>query len=107
MKLKTIGYALLVGAAAVALSIGSADAKYHHKKKAAAPPPVQPQICLYEAMAPVCGSLKGHKFTYANQCAAWKDGATIVANHACPVKKAGKHHKMKHHAKKKPMKKKY
>jgi len=101
MKLKTIGYALLVGAAAVALSIGAADAKYRHKKKAGAPPQPQPQICLYEATSPVCGSLKGHKFTYANRCSAWKDGATVVASHACPVKKAGKHHMKKHHSKKK------
>ena len=108
MKLRTIGYALIVAVAAVALAIGSAttgEAK-GKKKKVAAPPP-QPQICFYQAVAPVCGSLKGQKFTYANSCAAWKDGATIVANHACPVKKAAKHHKKKrHHAKKKPMKKK-
>jgi len=89
MQFKTIGYALLVGAAAVAFSMSPADAK-HHKKKAAAPPPAQPQVCLYDAPSPVCGSLKGHKFTYANQCAAWKDGATIVANKACPAK-AAKH----------------
>ena len=59
---------------------------------AAAPPP-QPQLCLYEATSPVCGSLKGHKFTYANSCAAWKDGASIVSRKACPVKKAVKHYK--------------
>ena len=107
MKFRTIGYALLIGAAAVALSIGAADAKYRHKKKAGAPPQPQPQICLYEATSPVCGSLKGHKFTYANRCAAWKDGATIVSWKACPVKKAVKHKKKRYHAKKKAAKKKY
>ncbi len=101
MKFRTIGYALIVGAAAVALSIGSAttsEAK-HHKKKASAPPPPQPQICLYQAVAPVCGSLKGHKFTYANSCAAWKDGASIVSSGACPAKKAVKHKKSRKHRK--------
>jgi len=94
MKLRTIGYALIVGAAVVALSIGSAttsEAKRHHKKKVS-PPPAQPQICLAE-YAPVCGSLRGHKFTYANACSAWKDGASIVSRKACPVKKAVKHYK--------------
>ena len=102
MQFKAIGYALLVGAAAVAFSMSPADAK--HKKKAAAPPPAQPQVCLYDAMSPVCGSLKGHKFTYANQCAAWKDGATIVSNKACPAK-AAKHKKGKKGKKKKGKKK--
>jgi hypothetical protein len=49
----------------------------------------------------VCGSLKGHKFTYANKCAAWKDGAKIVSNKACPVKKAKKAKKAKKKAAKK------
>ncbi len=55
----------------------------------------------------MCGSLRGHKFTYANSCAAWKDGATIVSQKACPVKKAkaGKKHKAKKAAKKKAAKK--
>lgn len=109
MRLRTIGYALVIGVAAVALAIGSAttgEAK-GKKKKAAAAPPAQPQICLYQASAPVCGSLRGHKFTYANSCAAWKDGATIVSQKACPVKKAkaGKKHKAKKAAKKKAAKK--
>ena len=92
MKLKTIGYALIIAVAAVALAIGSAttgEAK-GKKKKAAAAPPAQPQICLYEANAPVCGSLKGQKFTYANACAAYKDGASIVSKKACAVKAAKK-----------------
>jgi len=102
MKLRTIGYALIVGAAVVALSIGSAttsEAKRHHKKKVSPPPP-QPQICLAE-YAPVCGSLRGHKFTYANACSAWKDGASIVSWKACPVKAAKHHRKGKKKSKKK------
>ena len=109
MKLRTIGYALLIAVAAVALAIGSAttgEAKGKKKKAAAAPPP-QPQICLYEANAPVCGSLKGQKFTYANACSAYKDGASIVSNKACAVKaaKKGKAKKAKKAGKKKAAKK--
>jgi hypothetical protein len=104
MKLRTVGYALVVGAAAFAFAIGSATTgEAKGKKKKAAPPPPQPQICLYQATAPVCGSLKGHKFTYANSCAAWKDGATIVSSKACPAKKAVKK-KAKKAAKKKAKK---
>ena len=110
MKLRTVGYALIIGVAAVALAIGSAttgEAKGKKKKAAAAPPP-QPQICLYEANAPVCGSLKDHKFTYANACAAYKDGASIVSKKACAAKaaKKGKGKKAKKSAKKKAAKKK-
>jgi hypothetical protein len=91
MKLRTIGYALIITVAAVALAIGSATTgEAKGKKKAAAAPPPQPQICLYEANAPVCGSLKGHKFTYANACSAYKDGASIVSKKACAVKAAKK-----------------
>jgi hypothetical protein len=109
MKLKNFAYAALVAAAAVAFVLGSATTgEAKHRKKAAAPPP-QPQICILE-YAPVCGSLKGHKFTYANACSAYKDGATIVSKKACYAKKA--HAKKKKHKKakkakkaKKPMKK--
>jgi len=105
MKLRTIGYALIIAVAAVALAIGSATTgEAKGKKKAAAAPPPQPQICLYEATAPVCGSLKGHKFTYANSCAAYKDGATVVSHKACSVKKAHKAKKAKKKAAKKPAK---
>jgi len=106
MKFKTVGYALIVAVAAVAVSIGSADAKYRHKKKAAAPPPPPPAWCPYTAPQPVCGSLKGHKFTYNDACFAAKDGAKVVANHACPVKKAHKAKKAKKYTKKKAAKKK-
>jgi len=107
MKLKTIGYALIITVAAVALAIGSATTGEANgkKKKAAAAPPPQPQVCLYEATAPVCGSLKGQKFTYANACSAYKDGASIVSNKACAVKKAHKAKKAKKAMKKKAAKK--
>jgi hypothetical protein len=108
MKLKTIGYALIITVAAVALAIGSATTgEAKGKKKAAATPPPQPQICLYEATTPVCGSLKGQKFTYANACAAYKDGASVVSKKACSVKaaKKGKAKKAKKAAKKAPAKK--
>ena len=108
MKLRTIGYALLIAVAAVAFAIGSASTgEAKGKKKAAAAPPPQPQVCLYEANAPVCGSLKGQKFTYANACAAYKDGASVVSNKACAVKaaKKGNAKKAKKSAKKKAAKK--
>ncbi len=90
MKLKTIAYAALIVAGAFALGLGSATTgQAKGKKKAAAPPP-QPMVCLYEAPGAVCGSLRGHKFTYANTCSAYKDGATIVSKGACSAKKAHK-----------------
>ena len=100
MKIKNLVYTALVGVAAVAIVIGSAttsEAK-HYKASAPPPPPPQPQVCLY-TYQPVCGSLKGHLFTYANSCAAWKDGANIVSWNACPVKKAHRyyHHRYYHH----------
>jgi hypothetical protein len=94
MRFKNFAYAALVTAAASAFVLGSATTGYAKKKKAAAPPP-QPQICLYEAPGAVCGSLKGHKFTYANACSAYKDGATIVSKGACKAKKAHKAKKAK------------
>jgi len=100
MKLRTIGYASIIAVGTIALVIGSATtSEAKGKKKMAAPPP-QPQLCLY-TYEPVCGSLKGHKFTYANACSAYKDGANIVSQKACPVKKARKHKARKKTAKKK------
>ena len=92
MKLKTIGYAAIIAVTALAFAIGSATTSEaaKRKKKAAAPPP-QPQVCMWQQASPVCGSLKGQKFTYANSCAAYKDGASVVSNKACPVKKAKAH----------------
>jgi hypothetical protein len=106
MKLRTFGYALFIAVAAVAFAIGSASTgEAKGKKKAAAAPPAQPMPCLYAPPAPVCGSLKGHKFSYANSCAAYKDGATIVSQKACPMKAMmGKKHKAKKAMKMKPAK---
>ncbi len=88
MKLKTIAYAALIAVAAVALCarLGhdrrkpKARRKWRLRRR-------QPMMCLHEAPEPVCGSLKGHKFTYANACSAYKDGATIVSKKACAAKK--------------------
>jgi hypothetical protein len=103
MMLKNFAYATLIVATAVAFALGSATpGEAKAKKKMAAPPPAQPMPCLYEAPGAVCGSLKGHKFTYANSCAAYKDGASIVSKGTCSAKKAYKAKKaMKKAAKKK------
>jgi hypothetical protein len=104
VMLKNFAYAALVAAAACAFTLGSATTgEAKAKKKMAAPPP-QPMVCLYEAPGAVCGSLKGHRFTYANACSAYKDGATIVSKGACKAKKAHKAKKAKK-AMKKPAKK--
>jgi hypothetical protein len=108
MKMKTFGYAAVIAVAAVALSIGSATTSEAAKKKKAAAPPPQPQVCVWQQMSPVCGSLKGQKFTYANSCAAYKDGANVVSNKACPAKAAkgkGGKKKAKKASKKKAAKK--
>ena len=96
MKLKNLGYAVFIAAMAAAFVIGSGGPS-EAKKKMAEPPP-QPGPC-FELYKPVCGAKSGMKFTYANQCYAEKDGATVVAQKACPVKKAMKPHKK--HGKKK------
>jgi hypothetical protein len=108
MKMKTFGYAAVIAVAAVALSIGSATTSEAAKKKKAAASPPQPQVCVWQQMSPVCGSLKGQKFTYANSCAAYKDGASVVSNKACPAKAAkgkGGKKKAKKASKKKAAKK--
>jgi hypothetical protein len=109
MKLKTIAFAALVVAGAFAFALGSATTGQAKVKKMAPPPP-QPMLCLYEAPGAVCGSLRGHRFTYANSCSAYKDGAKIVSKGACSAKKAHKAKKakkaMKKSAKKSKAKKK-
>jgi hypothetical protein len=93
MKLKNIGYAVVIAATAVAFVIGSAipsDAKAKKKKAEAAPTPLS---CLLTADKPVCGSRGGMSFTYANSCYAAKDGAKVTAWKACSAKKAMKAHK--------------
>src|ERR1700688_4403544 len=85
MKLKNIGYAVVIAATAAAFvigSIGPSEAK--HKKKEAAPAPA---TCWLIAPAPVCGA-RGHmKFTYINACYAAKDGATSVSPGPCKAAK--------------------
>lgn len=106
MNLRNISYATFIAATAAALligSVGASDAK--SKKKMAAPPP-PPGPC-FTAEKQVCATRGGMKFTYASACIAEKDGAKVVSDKACPVKKAVKHHKKGGKKKMaKPMKKK-
>jgi hypothetical protein len=109
MKFKYIGYAALATVATAALVLGTAGSSEAAKKKAMAEP--HPAPC-FEPNMPVCGAKGGMKFTYANSCYAGKDGATVVADKACPAPKATKAGKkgggkaMAKPAKKKAMKKK-
>ena len=89
MNLKTIVYAAVIVAGAGALALGSAAPGLAKGKKAAAAPPTHPEVCM-NVYVPVCGSLKGQKFTYANACAAEKDGAKVVSQKACSAKVAHK-----------------
>ena len=89
MKLRNIGYAIVVAVAAGALVLttaGSSEAK-GKKKMAAAPTPTPVCITPY---APVCATKGGSKYTYANSCLAGNDGATVVSDKACPAPKAAK-----------------
>jgi hypothetical protein len=106
MKLKYLAYAALIAAAGLAFAIGSATNGEAKAKKKAAAPQAEPMWCFQEPK-PVCGVLRGHKFTYANACSANKDGATIASSKACSVKKAHKAKKAKKAKKamKKPAKK--
>lgn len=109
MKLRTIGYALLIAVTAVAVSIGSAttgEAKGKKKAAAAAPPPMT-AWCPFTAAQPVCAVKGKQKFTYNDACFAAKDGAKVVSNKACAVKaaKTGKGKKAKKASKKKAAKK--
>jgi hypothetical protein len=103
---KKLSYAALIAVTAVAFVIGSAaTGEAKGKKKKAAPPP--PPMCAFVQKS-VCAVKGGHKYTYANSCFAAKDGAKIVSQKACPVKKAKKAKKAKkkkHKKKSKKMKK--
>lgn len=95
MKIKSLGYAVLIAVAAAAVVIGSAGTgEAKSKKKTAAPPPPPPIICTLE-YKPVCATKGGLKFTYSNACWAAKDGAKVVSQGACKAKKAVKAGKMK------------
>jgi len=91
MKIRNIAYAAIVGAAAVALVIGSAVPSEAAKKKkaAAAPPPPPPVSCFGTAPGPVCATKGGQKFTYFNSCYAAKDGATGAKPGECKAAKKG------------------
>jgi hypothetical protein len=93
MKIKNIAYTVLVGAAAVALVIGSAVPSEAAKKKkaAAAPPPApQPVTCWVTPPGSVCATKGGQQFTYFNACYATKDQATGAKPGACKAAKAAK-----------------
>jgi len=90
MKLKNIGYAVVIAATAAAFVIGSAipsDAKGKKKKAETAPPPA---TCFLADSKPVCATKGGMKFTYAGACYAAKDGAKVMSGKACPAPKAMK-----------------
>jgi hypothetical protein len=94
MKLRSLGYAVVVAATAAAFVIGSVNVgEAKSKKKAAAAPP-PPGLC-FEVEKRVCAVKGGLKFTYANACIAVKDGAKVVSQKACPVKAAKKGGKKK------------
>jgi hypothetical protein len=86
MKLKTIGYAAVLGAIAVTFAIGSGGTSLAKTKKAAAQ---QQGSCNMEPKQ-VCGAKGGMKITYASGCYAVNDGAKVVSQGAC---KAGKAYK--------------
>src|SRR5476651_2241723 len=95
MKLRNIGYAVVVAATAVAFVIGSASVgEAKGKKKAAAAAPAPMGICV-EADAKYCAVKGGMKFTYVNKCTAKAEGAKIISNKACPAPKAAKAPKAK------------
>src|ERR1043166_2196030 len=110
MTFKTIGYAVIVAVAAIALSIGSATNSEAAKKKraAAAAPPPSAAWCPFTAPKPVCATKGKMRFTYNDACFATKDGAKVVSNKACPAKaakgKGGKKKKAKKSSKKRAKK---
>jgi hypothetical protein len=108
MKLRNIGYAVVVAVAAGALVLGTAgSSEAKGKKKVAAPPPPQQTAFCFGMGTPVCAERGGKKFTYANACWAAREGAKVVSDKACPPPKAAKAKKAKKKvAKKKAMKKK-
>ena len=95
MKLRKLGYAALVAAAAAVIAIGSAaPSEAKTKKKEAEAAPVMP-ICLLAERHPVCAVRGGAKMTYANSCYATQDGAKVVSQKACPTGKMAKPPKAK------------
>jgi len=93
MKLRSVGYAVVVAATAVAFVISSAsvgEAK-GKKKAAAAAPAMAPATCwVSDSPTKYCAVKGGMKFTYVNSCTAKAEGAKIISNKACPAPKAMK-----------------
>ena len=91
MTIRNVAYTALLGAAAIAIIIGSAvPSEAAKKKKAAAAAPTPQQQCLGSAPGPVCATKGGMKFTYINACFAAQDGAKSAKAGACKEKKAAK-----------------
>jgi hypothetical protein len=89
MKLRNIGYAVIVAVATGALVLGTAGSSEAKGKKKMAEAPKPTPVCIVP-YAPVCATKGGAKYTYANSCIAGNDGATVVSNQACPAPKAAK-----------------
>ena len=84
MQIKTIAYALLIAATAVA--VGTASPSFAAKKKAKVAAE-EPTAFCFQTQAAVCATRGGQKMTYASACFAQKDGATVISNGACGAKK--------------------
>jgi hypothetical protein len=82
MKFKKLGYIALIAATALAFVLGSAATGEAKAKKTTVEPQPQSFFCPWMSR-PVCAVTHGMKFTYDNACWALKDGATVVASHAC------------------------
>jgi hypothetical protein len=90
VKLKNLGYAVVISATAAAFVMGSAGVgEAKAKKKAAAPAPAATWPCIAPD-SPVCAVRGGLKFTYANKCTAKAENAKIISEKACPAPKAAK-----------------
>src|SRR5476649_1023435 len=72
MKLRNVGYAVVVAATAVAFVIGSASVgEAKGKKKAAAAAPAPMGICIEaDSATKYCAVKMGVKLTYVNKCTA-------------------------------------
>ena len=105
MRLRKLGYAAFVAAAAVAFVIGAPGIGEAKGKKKEAAPASPPAFCDM-MQAPVCGVKGGMKNTYANSCYARMDGAKVISSKACAAPKAGKKHAKKMKSDKKPAAKK-
>jgi hypothetical protein len=97
MKLRNVGYAVIVAATAVAFMIGSASVgEAKGKKKAAAAAPAPMGLCYSaDSSTKYCAVKAGVKLTYVNSCTAKAEGAKIISNKACPPAKAVKAKKAK------------